>query len=93
MEPNAAIRENAARGRFELDVDGQVVFALVRRHGATLVIDHVEAPTALRGMGAAGRLMQGLMGVARREGAKVLPRCGYAAWWIRSHAEHRDLLA
>lgn len=53
----------------------------------------MQAAPALRGTGAAGRLMQGVMAIARAEGLKVVPLCGYASAWIRRHKEHRDLLA
>ncbi len=87
------LKDNAARKRFELEVDGHVAFADYRRSGDTLVIPHVEAAPALRGTGAAGRLMQGLMEHARAEGVKILPLCGYAAAWIRRHPEFHDLVA
>jgi predicted GNAT family acetyltransferase len=88
-----AIHDNVERGRFELDVDGQVVFARYRRQGQVIAIYHVEAPPPLRGTGAAGRLMQGVVEAARGEGRKIAPYCGYAAAWLRRHKEHRDLLA
>jgi predicted GNAT family acetyltransferase len=87
------VRDNAARGRYELEIDGQVVFANYRRNGSTLVIPHVEAPIPLRGTGAAGKLLQGVMEIARAEGLKIMPLCGYASAWMRRHKEHRDLLA
>ena len=87
------IRDNAERSRYELEIDGQIVFANYRRDGATLSILHVEAPLPLRGNGAAGRLMQGVMEIARATGAKVVPLCGYAASWLRRHREYRELLA
>jgi predicted GNAT family acetyltransferase len=89
----ASIRDNVERERFEMDVEGEVAFATYRRDGGTLVIRHVEAPPALRGKGVAGRLMAGIVDVARAEGLKIAPRCGYAALWIRRHREHHDLLA
>ena len=85
--------DNRARSRFELELDGQVVFADYRRRGADLVIPHVEAPHALRGTGAAGRLMQAIMEHARTEGAKVNPLCPYAAAWLRRHPEFADHVA
>ena len=85
--------DNRARSRFELEIDGQVVFADYRRRGTDLIIPHVEAPPALRGTGAAGRLMQAVMEQARSEGAKVIPLCSYAAAWLRRHPEFRDQLA
>ena len=87
------IHDNVERSRFELDVDGQVVFASYRRQGPVLAIYHVEAPPLLRGTGAAGRLMQGVVEAARREGRKIVPFCGYAAAWIRRHRDYRDVLA
>ena len=78
-----AVRDNAQANRYELDVDGQIVFALYRRDGAKLYIRHVEAPVPLRGTGAAGRLMQGIMEIAAREKLHVIPLCSYAAAWIR----------
>ena len=89
----AEVTDNPTRSRYELDVDGQIVFANYLRQGSTLVITHVEAPRPLRGTGAAGRLMQGVMEIARRNGWRIVPVCGYAAVWIRRHKEHRDLLA
>jgi uncharacterized protein len=89
----SAVRDNREKRRFELEEGGAVAFANYRRDGATLAIHYVEAPQALRGTGAAGRLMQGVMELARAEGAKILPLCSYAAAWIRRHKEWRDFLA
>jgi len=89
----AKVTDNQERGRFELDVGGQVVFARYARHGSTLVIPYVEAPPPLRGTGPASQLMAGVMEIARAERLKVKPLCSYAAGWIRQHREHHDLLA
>ncbi len=87
------IADNRAKSRFELAVGGQTVFADYRRNGGALVISYVEAPPSLRGSGAAGRLMEGIMALARSEGLKVVPLCSYAAYWIQRHRQHDDLLA
>lgn len=86
------IRDNPNRSRYELDIDGQIVFANYRRQGDVLAITHVEAPVSLRGTGAASRFMQGLMQVMRQQGQKVLPLCGYASAWLRRHREFADLV-
>lgn len=80
---NTHFRDNAEKNRFELEIDGQVVFADYRRHGSSLVIPYVEAPPALRGTGAADRLMQKVLDIADAEGREIVPLCGYAAAWIR----------
>ena len=86
------VRHNAEKGRFELDVGGQTVFARYARQGSTLVIPYVEAPPALRGTGAASQLMTGVMVIARAEGLRVRPLCSYASAWIWRHPEYHDLL-
>lgn len=89
---NEQVTDNTARSRYELLVSGQVVFAQYRRDGKTVFIPHVEAPPSLRGTGAAGRLMAGIMDLARAGGLKVVPICSYAALWMRRHPEYGDLL-
>jgi len=88
-----SVTDNAARHRFELTEAGAVAFADYSRDGERLVIPHVEAPVALRGTGAAGRLMEGVVAHARAEGRKIVPLCAYAAAWLRRHPEHKDLVA
>jgi predicted GNAT family acetyltransferase len=87
------VSDNHEKSRFELVEGGAVAFADYRRDGAVLVIRYVEAPPVLRGTGAAGRLMQGVMEIARAEDRKVLPLCGYASAWIRRHPEWHDFRA
>lgn len=77
--------DNTGAHRFELDVDGQIAHADYRVSDDTLYIDYVEAPPALRGTGAAGRLMEGVMTAAAAKGYAVVPICGYAAAWMRRH--------
>ncbi len=89
----STVTDNAERRRFEMDVDGQTVFASYHREGDIVQIRHVEAPPALRGTGAAGRLMEGIVGIARAEDYKLYPICSYAVSWLRRHREYQDVLA
>jgi predicted GNAT family acetyltransferase len=84
------VHDNPARHRFEMVEQGQTVFADYRRDGSRLIIDHVEAPVSLRGTGAAGRFMEGLVAAAKAEGSTIVPICSYAVAWLRTH---RDLAA
>lgn len=89
-----SVIDNAALHRFELEEQGQVAFADYRMRGPRLMeIPHVEAPLALRGTGAAGRLMEGVLTRARERGWRVVPSCPYADAYIRRHGEWLDLLA
>lgn len=83
------MRDDVAKGRFEIASGGQTVFADYRRRDRLLYIDHVEAAPALRGKGAAGELMQAIVDQARAEGREIVPVCSYAAHWL-AHARRRD---
>lgn len=87
------LRDNTGVGQYELDIDGQTVFARYRKSGSVLTVLWVEAPAALRGTGAAGRLMKLVAGEARARGWSIVPVCGYAAAWLRRSPEFRDLVA
>ena len=77
--------------RYEMDEQGQTSWADYRLQDGRLVIDHVESPVALRGSGAAGRLMAAVAADARARSLKIVPLCGYAAAWLRRSKEFGDL--
>ena len=87
------LRDNTAASRYELDIDGEIVFANYRKSGNTLTINWVESPPALRGTGAAGRLMKLLGQEAESKGWNIVPVCGYAAAWLRRSPDYRKLVA
>jgi predicted GNAT family acetyltransferase len=87
------LTNNTARSRYELEVDGLKVFADYALEGDRLIINWVEAPPALRGMGASGKLMTLLAEEAKRQGWRITPVCGYAAAWLRGSKTYRDLVA
>jgi hypothetical protein len=84
--------DNTDESRFELHVDGHLAIADYRRRDGVLTLPHVEADMALRGTGAAGRLMEQVVAAARAEGSKIRPLCSYAVAWLRRHPETADLL-
>lgn len=61
------ITDNAALRRFEWMENGKIVFANYRREGDVFTLPHVEADPALRGTGAAARLMEGIAALAREQ--------------------------
>ena len=87
------LHDNAAASRYELDIDGEIVFANYRKAEGVLTILWVEAPPSLRGTGAAGRLMKLLAREAVANGWRIVPVCGYAAGWLRRSPEFRSLVA
>jgi len=89
----SAVTDNAAKRRFELEEQGQLAFADYTRRDGVLSIPHVEAAEGLRGTGAAGRLMEGMLAIVRERGLKVRPICPYAVAFIQRRPEFHDLVA
>lgn len=84
--------DNQDLHRFEAQENGLVVFANYREHDGRYILTHVEADPALRGTGAAARLMEAIVAHARAHGAKLVPRCSYAVAWFRRHPDAQDLV-
>ncbi|MFT3996129.1 MAG: GNAT family N-acetyltransferase [Asticcacaulis sp.] len=86
------ITDNLAQSRFELTRDGHLAYADYHLNGQVLNIDYVFAPPELRGTGAAGDLMKGIVAHARADGLKLHPICGYAAAWLKRAKDTQDLV-
>jgi len=87
------IRQNAARHRFELDVDGGQAFAFYRLADGVMTFTHTEVPAALRGRGLGSEMMGAVLANVRAQKLKVVPACPFVADYIRRHQELQDLLA
>ena len=84
---------NPTKSRYELVEDGHMAYADYHLYENTLSINYVYAPPELRGSGAAGRLMEGIMADVKNQGLKARPICGYAASWLKRHPELNDFIA
>lgn len=87
------VHDNSARQRYELEVDGGLVFSDYVRQGNKLLITHTETPPALQGRGLAGQLVKGMLDDVRAKGLKIVPMCSYIVAYFERHPEERDLLA
>ena len=89
----AAVRDNKALSRFEMDVEGTVAFANYRLTPQAVVITHTETPRALRGRGIASELVGGALDLIRADGRKVIAGCGFVVDYLYKHPEYADLSA
>src|SRR6195952_933192 len=89
----AAVRDNKAQNRFELDVEGSVAFANYRLTPSAVIITHTETPRSLRGRGIASELVKGALELIRRDGRKVIAGCGFVVDYLDTHPEDADLVA
>jgi predicted GNAT family acetyltransferase len=84
--------DNSEKHRFELVENNLTVFADYRQHDSRYIITHIEADPALRGTGAAARLMEQLVALAREKNLQLVPRCAYAVAWFKRHPDAADVL-
>ena len=86
------VRDNKAKSRFELDVEGAIAFANYRLAPSTVIITHTETPRPLRGRGIASELVRGALDLIRADGLKVVAGCGFVVDYLNKHPEFADLL-
>jgi len=86
------VENNAAAGRFEAVVDGQLAQAQYRRVGERILFTHTEVPEQLEGRGIAAQLARSGLDFARAEALTVVPLCPFIASYIERHPEYQDLL-
>jgi uncharacterized protein len=85
--------DNAAKSRFELDIDGHVAVAHYHLSGGVITFTHTEVPKALAGRGIGSMLARGALDHVRANGLKVIAQCEFIAGYLGKHPEYADLLA
>jgi uncharacterized protein len=90
---SAAVRDNPAVSRFELNVNGVTAVANYRLKGEVMTFTHTEVPPQARHGGIASQLIAGALQAARARGLKVVPRCSFVRAYVDKHPEVQDLLA
>jgi hypothetical protein len=89
---SAQVSNNEAESRFELLINGKIVFLDYRRRPHELALTHAETPRELEGRGLASKVVRTALDFARAQKLKVIPQCPFVAWYIREHQEYADLL-
>jgi predicted GNAT family acetyltransferase len=88
-----AVLNNDKAHQFEVQVDGSTALLTYQRLGRSLVLNHVEVPTALEGRGIASQLTRTALEFARMEHLDVVAVCPYVAGYLKKHPEYHDLLS
>ena len=87
------VKNNAARSRYELEVDGEVAVAQYQREPGRLVFTHTVVPEKIEGRGVASTLIRGALDAVRAERLQVVPQCSFVAAFLEKHPEYEDLVA
>jgi predicted GNAT family acetyltransferase len=86
-----AARDNAAKRRFEIEIDGHLALADYRIADGVMDLYHTESPPALAGRGVASALIEAALRAARTQGLRVRPTCSFVATFLKRHPEFADL--
>jgi predicted GNAT family acetyltransferase len=89
----ATVRDNPARHRYELEVEGHVAVAEYRQAAGVITFVHTVVPKELGGKGVGSALARDALEDVRRRGLKVVAECPFIKGFIDKHAEFKDLLA
>ena len=93
MTPVSEVRDNTAKQRFEIEIDGATAFVEYNSSDGVLTFTHTEVPELLGGRGVGSQLARGALKVARERGRKVAATCPFVAAFLKKHAEYNDILA
>jgi uncharacterized protein len=88
----ATVRDNPARHRYELEVEGHVAFAEYALAAGVITFVHTVVPKELGGRGVGSTLARGALDDVRRRGLKVVAQCPFIKAFMDKHAEFNDLL-
>jgi uncharacterized protein len=92
MSDNVDVRDNPARTRYEITVDGDLAgFAVYFLEDQRIVFIHTEVAIAYEGRGLGSRLARDTLDDVRGRGLRVVPACPFFARFIRTHPEYQDL--
>jgi uncharacterized protein len=92
--PPFSIRDNRARSRYELRIDGEPTGWLDYRHARkTMIVAHTEIHADHRGKGLGPLLVRRALEDARHAGKTVIPTCPFAIGYIARHPELDEYLA
>jgi uncharacterized protein len=90
---SAAIRDNTALSRFELDGAGVTAFMQYSLGDGVITLEHTETPPQARGHGLGSALIEGVLETVRARGLKIVPRCPFVGAFLEKHPQYSDLVA
>jgi predicted GNAT family acetyltransferase len=79
------IKNNAQRGRFELEVEGGTAVLDYTIAGTKLYLTHTGVPPESRGRGVAAELTRTALEWASEKGFMVVPQCSYVVAYMEAH--------
>ena len=89
---SAAVVHNAAKQRFEMDVDGQLSVLEYTFKNHRLFLTHTEVPSALQSHGLRTKLAHAALEYARQNELTVVAICPFVKEYVDSHPEYQPFV-
>jgi predicted GNAT family acetyltransferase len=84
---------NAAEGRFEIRMDGEIAFLQYEPGRKLIRLVHTEVPDGLQGRGLAGQLARAAFEYTQANGLKAVVLCPFVRTYVKRHPEYAPLVA
>ena len=91
--PEVTIRDNDAKHRYELLLDGKRAGELVyHRSNGVVTLVHTEVAPKLKGRGLGEQLVAGVLDEIRQQDLHIVPLCPFVKEYLGRHPEDADLV-
>jgi hypothetical protein len=85
-DKSTTVRDNPAKHRFEISVNGDTAFLLYERTDDALTLIHTEVPPAFRGHHLGEALVKAALEAGRSAGLRIVARCPFVRAYMRKHS-------
>ena len=85
------VHDNAAKHRFELEVEGHLAAAYYELAQNVITFVHTKVPPDLGGKGIGSTLVRGALDQVRARSLRVVAKCPFVKAYIEKHPEYSDL--
>ncbi|GAB3750687.1 GNAT family N-acetyltransferase [Spirosoma pomorum] len=93
-EKNATVRNNEAKNRFELEIDGKLSISEYQRvDDQTLALVHTEVDPELEGKGIGSQLTKGVFEYVEQHNMKIVSLCPFVSTYLKRHPEWNRIVA
>jgi len=85
-DKSASVRDNRAKQRFEISVNGDMAFLRYERTDDALTLIHTEVPPAFRGHRVGEALVKAALEAGRSAGLRIVALCPFVKAYMRKHS-------
>lgn len=89
---NLPLIDNAAKGRFEMTVEGHMAIIEYVQKEDVIFLTHTEVPAALEGKGVGAAIVEKALSFIEDNNYKLVPYCPFVVSYLKRHPEWKRIL-